>query len=291
MSAAQVKLKYPECKLVGYNYYEPIPEEVWNSGDVIMVDVSFDPQTMLDIQLSGVGFTWIDHHANTIQKVQDLFDNQNVEMPFGSRNPKYAACELTWMDLFKEGNPLPEPMPELVRALGRYDCWGHVGTSEEEAIFQFQYGARRFIHNVDEAFYYLQNSIAVPEFRKDTLNKIQIAGHYIYRYLCEDAKWAYEHKHTVIFDDEENSHVKPIMIAFINKYLNPKAMKLNYEADGYDVCAVFNIHVNGMVKVTLYSDTVDCAVLASSFGGGGHKGAAGFQMPLPEFQTLLNIKQ
>ena len=288
MSAAIVKLKYPDVYLRGWNYYDPIPDEVWIMGDIIMVDVSFPPEVMLQLQQSGNDFIWIDHHISSISKNVSFNVEKGGNYPMdieGIRNIDYAACELTWKYFFEN-----KPMPELVRQLGRYDCWGHVGTNEEEAIFQFQYGARSYIHNVKEAYAFLKDSLNNENSELETLALFHQAGFYIYRYLCEDAKWAYEHRHDVVFDISNMDKPLKAKFAFIGKAgLNPKAMQIHFEKDGYTGAASYNINVNGMVKVTLYSDIVNCAMIANSFGGGGHEGAAGFTIPLSDFQKLLNI--
>ena len=49
---------------------------------------------------------------------------------------------------------------------------------------------------------------------------------------------------------------------------------------GYDVAYVYSeIMRDGelVTKVTLYTQTIDVSILAKAHGGGGHKGAAGFQ--------------
>lgn len=53
------------------------------------------------------------------------------------------------------------PMPEIVRLLGRYDCFGHKGTDEEFKVLEFQYGARSRINDVQSAYYNLQKVLLI----------------------------------------------------------------------------------------------------------------------------------
>ena len=48
-----------------------------------------------------------------------------------------------------------------------------------------------------------------------------------------------------------------------------------------------------MWNFSLYNDdgNVDMSILAKSFGGGGHKGAAGFVMTDKEFFTLMEYSK
>ncbi len=46
----------------------------------------------------------------------------------------YPASDLSEVIHFFSG----QKMPEIVRLLGRYDCFGHKGTSEERQVLEFQ---------------------------------------------------------------------------------------------------------------------------------------------------------
>jgi oligoribonuclease NrnB/cAMP/cGMP phosphodiesterase (DHH superfamily) len=179
---------------IGYNYGQPIPD-LSEYDKVIMCDVSFPKYDMSIIKskhqsIFNPGFIYIDHH---ISAMKDLgIDNENSFAPKydGIQNTNFAACELTWKYFFPD-----EPMPEIVRLLGRYDCFGYKGTHEETAVLEFQYGARQCISNYEEAYhnlvYNLNHDIA------DTLEinyktSIWENGIAIYQYLCTEAKQAYK---------------------------------------------------------------------------------------------------
>ena len=48
-----------------------------------------------------------------------------------------------------------------------------------------------------------------------------------------------------------------------------------YQKPDYDIAVMWQM-INDMVQVSLRSNTVDCAEIAQKYGGGGHRGAAGF---------------
>jgi nanoRNase/pAp phosphatase (c-di-AMP/oligoRNAs hydrolase) len=76
----------------------------------------------------------------------------------------------------------------------------------------------------------------------------------------------------------------------INKErFNPINFGINYHEDGYDGCMCFHMTSDKMISASLYNDNgeVDCSVIAKSFGGGGHKGAAGFRITLEQFNNLI----
>ena len=288
MSAAIVKLwhnkinDYPDnvgkgdIDFIGFNYGQELPN-ISGYDRVIMCDISFP---MADIFYNrelreSNNFIWIDHHISAIKDYEQFRTNNNGLQPegygreiSGLRDTKFAACELTWKFFFTE-----EPMPELVRLLGRYDCFGHKGTKEEKMVLEFQYGARQCISDYEDAYSYLLNTE-----RKDigikTLNGIWDNGKAIYSFLCTEAQQSYKNGFVIKFDYED----REVRFIAINKErFNPINFGITYHGDGYDGAACF--HFNGKKwAFSLYNDngTVDCSVIAKSFGGGGHAGASGF---------------
>ena len=151
--------------MIGWDYGNPLPL-IEPGPKVIMVDISFPKLNMCDINKKNQ-FIWIDHHISAIKSI----DSADI-LIFGLRDTKYAACELTWKYFFPD-----ETMPEVVRLLGRYDCFGHKGTSEEQKVLEFQYGARANMFDVDTCYNVLKNWTLQLEY------SIHVAGYEIYNYL------------------------------------------------------------------------------------------------------------
>ena len=103
---------------------------------------------MIDISIAvkPENFIWIDHHISAISENRDC-------MCDGMTDVKSAACELTWQYFFPN-----QQMPEIVRLLGRYDCFGHKGTEEEQTVLEFQYAARAEMSNYESCYNYLINT-------------------------------------------------------------------------------------------------------------------------------------
>lgn len=276
---------------LGYNYGQPIPD-LSKYDRVIMVDISFPKDEMEKIAKSGIGisnFIWIDHH---ISAIKDISETDFAKTADGIRNTKFAACELTWKYFFPD-----ETMPEIVRLLGRYDCFGHKGTDEETEVLEFQYAARTVISNYEQAYYYLQSYL-----QDDTaiIDSLPLDGSAIYKYLITEAKQAYKNGFELDFDAPtlgieyiNNNGVKNKykFIAINKERFNPINFGVDYHKDDYDGAACF--HYDGKVwKWSLYNDNgvVDCSIIAKQFGGGGHKGAAGFVLTNEEHFKLLNNK-
>lgn len=265
MSGAIIKLQWPNSISLGWDYGNEFPD-LSKYEIIIMVDISFPPAKMREL---GYHHTviWVDHH---ISAIKDSIDNAYT-IYNGIRDEKYAACELTWMHYFPN-----QKIPELIRLLGRYDCFGHKGTEEELKVLEFQYGARQLIGNISEAFHYLMLSRGNGDwsFDSDLCEEIHLKGKAIYAYLCTEAKQIYARKFDVILEGYK--------FACVNQpRFNPINFGINYHKDGYDGFACFHFE-NEMFTYSLYNDNgkVDCSVIAKNRGGGGHKGASGFRTPI-----------
>lgn len=252
--------------LMGWDYGQPIPDFVINpqtEDRIVMVDISFPRVTMHSIN-ELFNLIWIDHHISAIKEMGDL-------TIVGIRDPKFAACELTWKYFFPN-----QEMPEIVRLLGRYDCFGHKGTNEEQKVLEFQYGARSIITNPEEAYRELVDNISCDPTEVAIWNR----GKGIYSYLCTEAKQIYARKFAVRIADYKFACVN-------QERFNPINFGIDYHKDGYDGFLCFH-YQNGKWSFSLYNDDgkVDCSEICKANGGGGHKGAAGFiKNSIEEFMT------
>lgn len=283
MSAAIVKLwhneehKEDDDNLIyfeGYNYTDPLPE-LKDYDKIILVDISFPAKIMYEIS-HDKKVIWIDHHISAINDMNEVCTEHNLNPLKGLRDIKFAACELTWQYFF----PNIE-LPEIVRLLGRYDCFGHKGTKEERKVLEFQYGARQSISNYLEAYEQLIQCTRVKESEywflqsQVVMGIIHEEGKSIYKYLCSDAKQSYKNGFEIYFRLESDKLYRFICIN--KERFNPINFGIDYHKDGYDGCACFH-YANGKWNFSLYNDNelIDCSIIAKQFGGGGHKGASGF---------------
>jgi hypothetical protein len=113
-------------------------------------------------------------------------------------------------------------------------------------------------------------------------------GRAIYKYLCEEAKQSYKNGFQIEFVEMDGQITNVRKFICINKErFNPINFGIKYHDDGYDGAACFH-YANGWYNFSLYNDNgkVDCSVIAKSFGGGGHKGAAGFR--IKDINLIIN---
>lgn len=267
--------------MFGYNYGQPVPD-LTGLEQVVMCDISFQKEEMVSIaQRIGLNFIWNDHHISAINDFK-CSDVKGGYYPNGSRDVRYAACELTWKHLFPE-----ETMPEIVRLLGRYDSFTHKGTSEETKVLEFQYGARQIIGNHEQAYEWLENCMIEQKNKPKEFApceyRIWESGKSIYAYLCTEAKQSYKNGFALwlsyVYPGENMTAYTPFKFVCINKErFNPINFGIDYHSEGYDGCACFHRRSDGRWSFSLYNDNskVDCSIIAKSFGGGGHFSASGF---------------
>lgn len=257
-------------EFIGWNYGDSIVE-VLDYDRVIMCDISFSTEQMLAINVNfGTDFIWIDHHQRTVDEVNLSIKSLGIPMEGLITVPGElkAACELTWEYFFPNNE-----MPYIVHLLGRYDCFGHKGTKEEERVLKFQYGARAFIDGYEKAYEYLMRSRV-----EDVVSTIYSKGAAIYRYLCIEAQQTYKKSFPVVFDYPSDTGMTTVNFLCVNRErFNPINFGIDYHKNGADGFACFHF-VNGKWAFSLYNDNgrIDCSAIANKYGGGGHKGAAGF---------------
>lgn len=158
-SGAIIKRKYPDAKMIGYNYGEELNLPTnYNGEPIIMADVSVSIPKMMELaKISNNQFTWIDHHKSVIDEfvgfcvsrssyglTKDLsiynYGGIKAVLKVG-----ISACEITWKYLFPD-----EPMPRAILLLGEYDTWRREDNKRwENEIIPFQFGMRSICNSVE----------------------------------------------------------------------------------------------------------------------------------------------
>lgn len=264
---------------LGWDYGDEIPD-LEKYDQVIMVDVSFPKEEMRKL-FDYNDLIWIDHHISTIKENWAIDDETQ-----GLRSTEFAACELTWQHFFpylnSDTNSPWAGMPEIVRLLGRYDCFGHKGTNEEQKVLEFQYAARARISNYKQAYSYLIDMLDRKETSDDhRMKQLYVEGSAIYAYLCTEAKQDYKKAFSITlyekFGNNYGEHYEYKFLCINKQRFNPINFNIDYHKEGYDGFACFH-YEKGKWCFSLYNDNekVDCSKIAKQYGGGGHAGAAGF---------------
>lgn len=279
-SGAIVKRKYPDVKLIGYDYGQELPmNEIPFGEPIIMIDVSLPMDKMATLSNhSNHNLTWIDHH---ISAINDYKNQNNIEL--GGITPVLengiAACEGGWKYLFPD-----ESMPTAVKLLGEYDTWRNQDKERwDNAIMPFQYGMR-MICSSPETFpeYLFDKDGVVTNYPVEDIIK---TGKSILAYQKQQNQRACRSSFEIEFEGLR-------AICLNNGGASSQVFDSVYNPEKHDVMIPF-VFTGKHWTFSLYTtkDEIDCSIIAKSKGGGGHKKAAGFQLKeLPE-QFKIHVIQ
>jgi len=269
-SAAILHKKFPEARLLGYDYNQPFDVEA-NIGEyekVIMADVSMPMNVMEEIAFRSECFVWIDHHVPASGDFLKHFDHVYIDgrlQCVGGRMMYFfdntiSACEACWNYAFPD-----QPMPETVKLLGMYDTWRGNGTPEwDDVILPFQYGMRLRGDTPKTLAEWLDSGALVTAC-------INSGGNILKYQKQQDARLMQKS-----FDAVCKFRDRKIRCLVCNGAYNSTAFESKWDESKYDM--MVGISFNGKVwSLSLHTtkDDVDCSVIAKEFGGGGHKKASG----------------
>jgi len=224
---------------------------------IVMVDFGLQPRERMQkfIDLCGDKLIWIDHHKSTIKEFP-AWDGAGI-LKDGE-----AACELTWDFFYTSGRPL------WITLLGRYDVWDKSREDWGSAIIPFQYGMRNHVTDPAQDIFFWEDMMSGILSTQYFLNEGSIILSYEDK---QNEKLAKTNGFDVLFEGHP-------AIA-VNFGGSSRKFQSVYNPEKHDLMIGF-YNVRGQFwSVGLYSthDHVDCSVIAKANGGGGHKGAAGFQ--------------
>ena len=259
-SGAIVKNKHPECEMIGINYGQEFPwDKISNGEQVFMVDFGLQPFSGMERLNSICELHWIDHHKTAIEDAHKagFLASGGQLLEVGK-----AACELVW-EYLRSG----KKVPTAVFLLGRYDVWDH----SDDRVLPFQYGFRQHTDTRPENqglwYEYMAEGPSVSE----TIRNGRIL-------LSYESSQNEKFCRAYAFETE----LYGLSAVCANKgFTNSKVFDSVYDPKKYHLMITFCRlkPPAGKWTVSIYStrEDVDCGSIAKSFGGGGHKGAAGFQ--------------
>lgn len=254
-----------------------------NCDEVYFLDYSFSSKhnqeefkKLLERRIDGDDVVWIDHHKTSI----GLFDDYNIT---GIRNTALCGAAWTYLwcnDLMNSYYNLSKEeasnkfhdceggIPVFLKYIDDYDCWKKMYMATND----FHYGLilsdprdliieRLLDKNIDGAFLYMEYQVIIEQ------------GKQIQAYLNFENKEyhidMYGFEYTL---PEEHGGLKCFC-------LNRKGNSIMFgdKIKEYDVVIPFYYN-NGKWTYSIYSikEDIDCSEVAKTYGGGGHKGAAGF---------------
>lgn len=268
-SGAIAHMKYPEARLLGHDYKREFDIECVEVGeDVIMADISLPMPIMEQIAERSNSFLWLDHHVSAMKEYEAYFGViAGTHNTLGHKKMTYiyrsdiSACEMCWKEFFTG-----QVMPESVHMLGEYDTWRGNGSDRwNNVILPFQYGMRVAGFTPEVLAYFLKNSQSNQE--------VIMVGQSIMLYQASKDRRLMEKSFDARLNIPAENGVVRCLVC--NGAYNSTAFESKWDENKYDV--MVGISFDGkMWGVSLRTTKdIDLSAIAKSFGGGGHKKAAG----------------
>ena len=248
------KKKYPNAELVPVSYGEPVDLARFGGQHVLVVDFSWPRSVTEAIRVAAKSLTIYDHHK-TAQKELEGLDYAVFDM-------NRSGAGITWDML---NGSLSRPW--YVRYVEDRDLWNWKLNSSRE-ISGYLMALPMTIEAWDKLAFISPKQAVV-------------AGEAIRLHI--------EHYVEGVVKNRVVSRFLNYTIALVNApYLNISDVceKL---LDYADIGAGWFQRTDGLIQFSLRSrGDLDVSAIAKDFGGGGHKNAAGFQLPTREGRELVD---
>ncbi len=270
------------------NYNREFDFSIVDQDDfVYIVDFSFPIGEMKLLKKSCSNLIWIDHHKTAIEEAEKYGFRTSGIIEIG-----YAGVELTWLYfnnieilLTNDKKAILNSIPINVKLVGRYDVWDKdFSKSRFTDPWTFQYGLRALSKEYDlrnptsEIWNELLNE---KNHITDLRQRIFTSGEGVLAYKKQEYNIGLSSSFEVDFEG--------LKVITINNVLHG-SMQLEKIEDNYDATVVFH-RKKDIWLFSMYSskDNIDVGSIAKKYGGGGHKGAAGFSCPLDDIPKGLEI--
>jgi oligoribonuclease NrnB/cAMP/cGMP phosphodiesterase (DHH superfamily) len=258
-SAAVVRRYYgPDLMLHAMEIGDPIPWQIIKAAQaVILVDFSFDVESMVRLSDSK-DFVWVDHHVSALEQLGEAM----AAVP-GERTIEEAGCVLTWRTFFPE-----QEVPEAVALIGDRDIW-RMALEDTR-----QFGEGIYQRDMDPANDELWQPLLDDD--DDVVGALVEQGGLLYQARLRQISEMVERYG---FEADFEGHRTLALNHRGNGDMGEHIRNLGYPLAYCYIEAVRD--ERRQTFVTLYSDQIDVSLIARKYGGGGHKGAAGFQFSRP----------
>ena len=262
------------------DYAKPFPIGIIKPNELVyIVDYSIAPEQMMELLEITKRVVWIDHHISAIAKYEPFREKIRLEFGMdtinGIRANGIAGCVLTYWYFYGRQNDTEEfiqdypkninslyrtLIPEYVKLAGDWDVWEHLyGQKTKEFTVCFNtrikspFDDSQFENLIDER----------------NLNCFLHAGEDMIEYRNG---WAETFMRRYGFETKIDGHR-----AYVANLGNGNSEFFGDLINHYDIVGTFCFN-GDTYTCSLYSvkPEVNCADICVKYGGGGHKGAAGF---------------
>jgi len=269
-----------DADYVPMQYGDSFVEAQYEGKDVFMVDFSAKRQQILHMAGLATTLTVIDHHKTAEQELARIGNVGNLEVIFDMDK---AGCELTW-DYVSAIMHAPPPVPWFLPYIADRDLW-KFELRDTKAVYvwmNLKFGdlsTATFADWYDLASQQMPPTLLAEGYTILAYEKMRIRD-------CLKTLVVT----TALFDDLRVGVLRNVPVYFMSEVGNivMSEMANEYRLDCVAMPMLTTTEDDLTVcKVSMRStaDHVDVAELVVRFGGGGHRNAAGFEMPVSQAIT------
>jgi oligoribonuclease NrnB/cAMP/cGMP phosphodiesterase (DHH superfamily) len=250
------------------DYIAPLPlDKIQENEKVYLVDYSFKKDTIWQLEKilqKTDNVIWIDHHTSSFNlEKQEPWKSwlKNIK---GIRKEGISGAGLTYMYLY---NCIFDDLPYFIKLVSDYDCWIYK-YEPDTTYFKIGMEARPF-DALDNVWELLLCGNGFTEFDSSgAFSNIKKDGEVIKKFIDKDNEYYRNH-----FSYE--TEIEGLKCLVVNKKTNSWVFGEKYEEYPIVMVWVFN---GEKYTYSIFSSNpdIDCSKIAEKYGGGGHKGAAGF---------------
>ncbi len=263
MAAGVVMSVYQDVEFREINYNHPFDFKGLEDATVIVVDFSFP--SMTELFKACKKLIWIDHHESAKKRSEGVWLNKSIK---GKREIGKCGALLAYEYFYPN-----DSVPYAIELVNDYDLW--IKKIPETDFFNERIALEK----------------KIPFFWGFIVDEIDVDK------IVEQGRILHKQKMLRV----ESSIEKGVQKKFFNAaktiagikafWVNSSPMDVSLCGaeilkKGYDI-AVMYFQDKDEIIFGLRSNKFDVSVLATDFGGGGHKTAAGFHLPLKQAFTLL----
>lgn len=247
---------FPDAVFHAANYGDELPM-LHGEDDVYILDFSYPREVMLDINRRVKRVLVLDHHKTAKDNCEGL--------DFCVFDMNKSGAGLTLEFLEGHGYKLPAGAGKLVNYVQDRDLWRH----NLPCTIEVNAAIMSYPFEFDEWY-----NLATTLHANDT--KLTDGGAAILRYRSQIISSHVEKATQVQFDGVLGLEV----CCTVGELISDIGEQLGLM---YPIGAIYS-DLNGIRQYSLRSTIVDVSAIAKKFGGGGHKAAAGFKIPIEEIK-------
>lgn len=236
-------------------------EDTVNKADYVYVlDFTFDDMDKL-AEIAGDKLVWIDHHKTAIEKFPELWESDIK----GIRRLDGSGCGLTWKYIYMRCLA-----PLAVKYIEDRDLW-KFAYEETKPFCEAAFVKIKTIDNTDISEFLDHCGFTSIEQEYISFGKARLEEQAL------RVSKAFDRGQDITFHGYRARVVNTVSdISDVGQSI--------YTKEEYDIAVMWYVDGNA-IKVSLRSNSKDknapdCAVIAQKYGGGGHRGSAGYNISI-----------